>query len=161
MSYKRPTFQTTWQKFIEIQADGTLAAVGKKIGGKVEENIELGLTDPKAGFTNACAIRMSYCLNHAGVRITRGMWKTVSGADGRQYIYRVADLIRFLKHAFGAPDKTVKSPTMADFADMQGILVFGVEWMDATGHATLWNGRACSDHCHFPIAKEASIWLLD
>jgi len=161
MSYPKPPFQTTWQKFIEIYDDGSLAAVGKKIGGKVEENIELGFADPKAGFTNACAIRMSYCLNHAGLRVTRGVWKTVSGKDGKQYIYRVADLIRFLKHAFGDPDKTVRSPKMDDFAGMQGILVFGVEWMDATGHVTLWNGRACSDRCHFPIAREASIWLLD
>ena len=34
-------------------------------------------------------------------------------------------------------------------------------WSDASGHATLWNGNTCSDHCYFPMSSEASIWLLN
>ena len=160
MAFPRPLFQIMWQHFIVIYDDGSVSSVGKKIGGKVQENIELGVKDPKAGFTNACGIRMSYSLNNSGVNIPRGIWKTVSGGDKRQYIYRVADLIKFLTQTFGKPDKTVKNPTPSDFAGMKGILLFGVQWSDATGHATLWNGDSCSDHCHFPVAVEASIWLL-
>lgn len=80
---------------------------------------------------------MSYALNNSGVNVPRGVWKTVSGGDRRQYIYRVADLITFLNHAFGKPDKTVKNPKASDFAGMKGVLVFAVQWSDATGHATL------------------------
>jgi hypothetical protein len=156
----RPSFQAMWHQFLIIHGDGKLSSVGNKIGGKVQENIEMGLKDPKAGFRNACAIRMSYSLNNSGITIPKGEWKTVSGDDKRQYIYRVADLIKFLNHRFGEPDKTIRSPKPSDFAGLKGILVFGVQWSDATGHATLWDGGTCSDHCHFPIAAEASIWLL-
>ncbi|MDB5800364.1 MAG: hypothetical protein JWL63_1303 [Rhodocyclales bacterium] len=156
----RPYFSIMWTNFVSIYGDGTVAIVGKKIGGKVEENIELGIKDPKAGFTNACAIRMSYSLNNSSVPITRGAWSTVSGGDKKWYIYRVKDLLSFLRHSFGRPDKTVKNPKSGDFAKLKGILVFNVPWGDASGHATLWDGGTCSDHCHFPIATEASIWLL-
>lgn len=120
----------------------------------------MGAKDPKAGFTNACAIRMSYSLNNSGFLIQKGIWKTVSGGDKKQYIYRVSDLLKYLTSTFGKPDKTVKSPKPSDFAGVKGILVFGVQWSDATGHATLWNGSTCSDHCYFPVATEASTWLL-
>ncbi len=156
----RPSFQMMRHQFQIIYGDGKIASVGDKIGGKVQENIEMGLKDPKAGFKNACAIRMSYSLNNSGFSIPSGTWKTVSGSDKKQYIYRVSDLIKFLKQRFGRPDKTVKNPKRSDFAGMKGILVFGVRWSDATGHATLWDGNTCSDHCHFPVAMEASIWLL-
>ena len=96
MAFPRPPFQIMWQHFVVIYGDGSVPSVGKKIGGKVQENIELGVKDPKAGFTNACGIRMSYSLNNSGVNIPRGIWKTVSGGDKRQYIYRVADLIKLL-----------------------------------------------------------------
>ncbi|WP_275556011.1 T6SS effector amidase Tae4 family protein [Mixta sp. Marseille-Q2659] len=37
---------------------------------------------------------------------------------------------------------------------MNGILIFTVNsWSDASGHATLWNGYTCSDHCYFPLAN--------
>ena len=62
---------------------------------------------------------------------------------------------------YGQPDKTVVNPTVHDFKGLNGILVFNVNgWNDASGHVTLWNGSACSDHCYFPLANEASIWIL-
>ena len=160
MSYPRPYFLTIWGEFATIYGDGKVTSVGAKIGGKVQENIDLGAKDPKLGFTNACAIRMSYSLNYSSVTVSRGTWNTVSGADGKWYIYRVTDLVSFLKHSFGKPDKTVKNPKPRDFSGMRGIIVFDVQWNDATGHATLWDGSTCSDHCYFPVAFEASIWLL-
>lgn len=155
----RPVFLQAWQNFSDINVSVSL--VGKKIGGNVGLNINLGEQDPEQGFTNACAIRMSYTLNYSGAKIERGMWKTVSGADRFWYIYRVKDLIAYLKYKFGAPDKIVKNPKVNDFLGLTGILVFTVDsWNDASGHATLWNGSVCSDHCYFPQATEASIWLL-
>lgn len=149
-----------WSAFKVIYGDGTLPSVGDRIGGKVKENIDMGQRDPRAGFRNGCAIRMSYSLNKSGVVIPRGVWSTVSGGDGKQYIYRLADLARFLAHRFGSADKTVRSPKPGDFAGLKGILIFGVRWSDATGHATMWDGGTCSDHCYFPVAAEASIWEL-
>ena len=157
----RPSFAAAWLQFSTIYGDGTVAFVGKKIGGKVGQNIALGTTDPNAGFTNACAIRMSYTLNYSGAPVVGGQWSTVSGADKRQYIYRVRDLLTYFRQAFGKADKTIKNLKPTDFAGLRGILVFSVSgWHDASGHATLWDGRTCSDHCYFPVAAEASLWLL-
>jgi len=158
----KPSFLTIWSKFIEIYGDGKITSVGEKIGGKVEENIKLGITDPDSGFTNACAIRMSYALNYSGVTITRGSWKTVSGADKKWYIYRVQDLRTFLANSFGKPDEVKRSPNPSDFAKRKGIIVFNVSgWSDASGHVSLWDGNKCSDTCHFPIATEVSLWSLE
>jgi hypothetical protein len=155
----RPSLSALWLNFNAIDVD--VASVGKVIGGKVGENILLGQTDPRSGFTNACAIRMSYCLNRSGVRITRGAWSTVSGGDKFWYIFRVRDMLAFLKHAFGKPNTTIQAPSADDFKNIKGILVFSVPFSDASGHITLWNGSICADHGYFDRATEASIWTLD
>ena len=160
MSTPRPKFLSIWGSFKSVYADGKVTSVGNKIGGKVKQNIDLGVTDPTLGFTNACALRMSYALNYSGMSIPRGNWKTVSGADNKWYIYRVKDLLTYINHSLGKPDKVIKNPKPQDFSGLQGILIFNVSWSDATGHATLWDGQTCSDHCYFPEAQEASIWIL-
>ncbi len=155
----RPGFLQAWHRFSEVNI--SVAEVGKKIGGNVGTNISLGEQDPTQGFTNACAIRMSYTLNYSSSKVERGPWKTVSGGDKNWYIFRVRDLIIYLHEKYGKPDKTIKNPTVKDFQGVNGILVFTVNgWSDASGHATLWNGTTCSDHCYFPVSSEASIWLL-
>lgn len=68
--------------------------------------------------------------------------------------------MKYLKGHFGKPDKVIKKPKASDFKGVKGILVFTVNWRDATGHVTLWNGNVCSDTCHFPVASEASLWIL-
>ncbi len=160
MPVTRPSFSPMWVNFITIYGKGDIVDVGNMIGEKVKQNIDLGVKDPKLGFTNACAIRMSYALNNSGVIVSRGIWSTVSGKNKKWYIYRVRDLIKFLSHSFGPPDKTAKNPQPKDFNGEKGLLVFSVNWSDATGHATLWNGNTCSDRCHFPVASEVSIWTL-
>ena len=161
MQTGRPLFATMWKNFNTVYGNGSLANVGATIGGKVEANIRLGATNPSLGFTNGCAIRMSYSLNHSGVFITNGEWKTSSGSDGRRYIFRVRDLRKFLMQRFGNPDHTSATPSPTVFSGMKGILVFTVDWADASGHATLWDGTMCADHCYFPEASEASLWLLN
>ncbi|MDR7343364.1 hypothetical protein J2X14_001776 [Pantoea alhagi] len=155
----RPLFLQAWNRYSEINV--SVSKVGEKIGGNVGLNIALGEKDPNQGFTNACAIRMSYVLNYTGSKINRGAWKTVSGKDKNWYIFRVRDFLKYMYEVYGQPDKTVVNPTVHDFKGLNGILVFNVNgWNDASGHVTLWNGSACSDHCYFPLANEASIWIL-
>jgi hypothetical protein len=148
------------ENFKRVYGDGSLTNVANVIGGKVAININMGIKEPSIGFTNGCAIRMSYALNYSDNLVIRGKWATVSGADKKWYIYRVKDLLNYLTQHFGKPDIIVKKPKAQNFANMQGIIVFKVDWDDATGHASLWNGENCSDHCYFEKASEASIWLL-
>jgi len=143
--------------------------VGKKIGGHVEANINI--PPEQGGFANACPIRMSYVLNNSGFPIQKSpQYAMVSGGDKKWYLYRVAEMMKYLENTFGPPDKTVKgAPAESDFAGMQGIVVVrGQGWVDAVGHITLWNGNICSDNCHLTanpdngrfIPDTASIWIL-
>jgi hypothetical protein len=160
----RPSFNSAWSAFMAVSLP--VAAVGKKIGGNVEKNTALSI----GGFENACPIRMSYVLNMTGFPIHKSFqYAMVSGADHRQYIYRVGDIMSYLERTFGKPDKTVKSPKPSDFTNMKGIIVVkGHGWGNAKGHVTLWNGTKCSDNCHLmhdpdngPFVPEtASIWIL-
>lgn len=159
---RRPSFSSAWSAFADVRIP--VAEVGKKIGGKVQVNIEANI------FQNACPIRMSYVLNKTGFPIARSSgYASVSGADMMQYLYRVNDMMGYLEQRFGKPDKTASSPTPSDFSAMKGIIVVkGHGWANARGHVTLWNGYQCSDSCHLmhdpdngPFVPEtASLWVL-
>ncbi|MCT4700603.1 type VI secretion system amidase effector protein Tae4 [Enterobacteriaceae bacterium H20N1] len=144
----RPSFISMWQHFSTVNQN--VPAVGKIIGGKVEENINSHI------FENACAIRMSYALSYSGINIPRSnRWSTSSGKDKKWYIYRVSDMIKFLTFRFGNADIT------SNFSDAKGILLFNVTgWSDATGHLTLWDGNSCSDKCYFPQSSGVQLWTL-
>lgn len=158
----RPSFAGAWSAFSAVR--GSVAEVGKLIGGRVKENIDSGV------FQNACPIRMSYVLNQTGfpVRHSPGC-ATVSGGDGKQYIFRANDMMSYLERAFGRPDRTIGSPEESDFRDLKGIIVVkGHGWSNARGHATLWNGSLRSDTCHLLrdpdnglfVPETASLWAL-
>lgn len=161
MSAVRPLFGAAWARFAEVNVP--VAEVGKKIGGKVEYNIESG------DFQNACPIRMSYVLNYTGVPVPRIGYAVVSGGDGKWYMYRVNDMMAFLERTFGAPDKKAKTPKTTDFSGLRGLIVVkGNGWDNARGHVTLWNGAFCSDTCHLMADPDngsftpevASLWRL-
>lgn len=94
---------------------------------------------------------MSYILGEAGMVIPRIPEQTVSGRDNRQYFFRVRDLIRFLEQRWGKAEGVKYPPsTGGPLAGRQGVILFEVSgWSDAQGHATLFNGRTCYDHCYF------------
>lgn len=162
----RPSFATAWSASQRIYEPlNTSAKVAEMIGGYVEFNINN--PDPEQQWTNTCAVRMSYILNEAGLVIPTITRETVSGADKRQYFYRVKNLIKFLERRWGRPE-IVKYPTSADaLAGRKGLILFEISgWSDAQGHATLFNGRLCYDHCYFnqPEAAyhtdKANFWSL-
>ena len=159
---EKPYIEDAWKSFNEVYNDvgKTVAGVGTKIGGKVNYNIN-EVPKGQGRFENACAIRMSYVLNQNGVKIPFISGQTVSGRTGDWYIFKVGTMTSYLKKVFGNPDLTFKDPQEISFSDKKGILVFDVDqWIDASGHATIWNGNTCSDKCYFPIAKEAYLWEL-
>jgi len=87
---------------------------------------------------------MSYDLNASGLTIPKGKG-TVSGADGKQYYLRVADLQKFLTGALGKP-QVLPGGSFTGPSGSTGIISFNVaHWGDASGHFTLWNGRGVAD----------------
>ena len=162
----RPSFNKCWNLFKKVNV--SVASVGTLIGGKVETNIKLGAN---GGFENACPIRLSYILNYAGTKLPgpkRG-YAVVSGQDGKWYMYRVPDMIRFLERTWGKANKISKNAKPTDFSTARGIIsVQGTGWNNATGHVTLWNGNRCLDSCHLAqdpdngtfVPTLAKLWTL-
>ena len=166
-SSKRPSFVRAWSAFQEVNVP--VKEVGEKIGGYVKINIDI--PEEQGGFANACPIRMSYVLNSSGIPIPRSdSYKSVSGADGHQYIYRVPDFIKHMISTFGKPDVEVhRRPFRKDFEEYKGILIVrGSGWGNASGHITIWNGITCSDSCHLGYDPDngtfnpnyAALWIL-
>jgi hypothetical protein len=67
----------------------------------------------------------------------------------------------------GANNSGKSPPNGGELSGKKGVVLFEVRgWDDAAGHATLWNGRQCYDHCYFnePGANyrtdRASFWVL-
>lgn len=157
-------FDTLWKNYpVGLDAE----AVYKLIGGKV---YDLYLTNPN-GYANACALRLSKSFNYGGLPLTKstsGYKET--GSDGKYYLFRVKDMINYVKLKLGRPTAT-KKPSDLDyttyFTSKQGVLIFKVSgWGDATGHVTLWDGSRCGDHCYFthpnPNVKtvEVNFWEI-
>lgn len=146
----RPSFTLAWaasQRIYDPANSGE--KVAKVIGGYVEKNILN--PDPVQRWNNTCAVRMSYILNEVGLIIPSMPGKTVSGADKRQYFFRVKNLITFLEQRWGKAE-IVKYPSSngGALAGKKGLILFEVTgWQDAQGHATLFNGNMCYDHCYF------------
>jgi hypothetical protein len=53
---------------------------------------------------------MSYALNALGIDVSHAQGRRVSGADERQYLFRVTDMHAFLVGSFGPPDESVENP---------------------------------------------------
>ena len=110
------------------------------IGGKVLLNAQSGI------FNNSCAIRLSHALNKTGELIPYINEQTSSGKNPPKwwYIYRVKQMKSYLTQKYGAPvvykrrDKFVKCAP-------KGILLLEAVWSDASGHATLWDGKNTID----------------
>lgn len=146
----RPSFSSAWAASMRIYDPVTPSErVAKIIGGYVEKNINN--PDPTQRWVNTYAVCMCYILNKSGLLIPKITGQTVSGANRQQYFYRVKDLIRFLQSKWGNPEVEKYPPSNGSLlSGKKGMILFEVSgWSDANGHATLFNGMKCYDHCYF------------
>jgi len=146
----RPSFATAWTASQKIYSPVNSAArVASVIGGSVARNVNA--SEARVRWENTCAVRMSYILNQSGMHIPHIVGKTVSGDDKRWYFYRVRELIAFLTRQWGKPEVVAYPPSGGGaLAGKRGVILFEVSgWSDAGGHATLFDGQTCYDHCYF------------
>lgn len=126
------------------------------------------IRDKRNPWKNTCAVRMSYILNQSGLFIPPTTDKTKKGGDERNYFYRVKDVIEFLKRRWGAPEIVAYPPAGGgSMVGKKGVVLFEVRgWTDASGHATLFDGTTCYDHCYFNEpgvayqTTKANFWAL-
>ena len=143
----RPEFEALWRAYSEVGMKD-YQQVYDLVGGNVAE---LRQARP-ADYTNACALRMSRGFNYGGDVIPKGTIiqgtniYRAKGADGLPYILRVNDVINFVRHNWGAPDKTLAPSEHDQLNGLKGLIVIEVQgWSDASGHVTLWDGVATGD----------------
>jgi hypothetical protein len=163
----RPSFNSAWAAAQRIfDPRDPSARVAQVVGGAVARNIN---APPPQNWKNTCAVRISFVLNETGLPVPALARKTVSGGDKRNYFYRVKDVIEFLHRRWGKPDSVLQYPpsNASALVGKRGLILFQVSgWGDASGHATLWNGSVCYDHCYFnePGANyrtdRANFWRL-
>jgi hypothetical protein len=119
------------------------------IGGKVAQNGNNGF------FRNSCAVRMSYALNRSGSKIPYIPGKTVSGANGDWYLFRVADLQNYLNNILGPPQQFSPQNWQSGIGNQTGIVEFLNNFSDATGHFDLYNGDTTIDGEDYSVIPSA------
>ena len=124
-------------------------------------------------YANACALRVSFSLNMAGMhipasvsvlpvtkiggkRILRGGVEYIPDGDKYYYIYSVENLISFLEYTWGKADKLIyvsKGDSQLELLrkmNKKGVIIFYISgYSDATGHATIWDGEKCLDNSSY------------
>jgi RHS repeat-associated protein len=150
----RPSFADLWKKYPTPQTYPTRPQSGRQtiwdlIGGKVALNNKNGI------FNNSCTIRMSDALNKSGCQIPYVKGKTVSGANGDWYFFRLADLSAYLQSEWGSPQVLSPGDWKAALAGQNGIIQYEIRWQDATGHMSLWNGAANVDGPQYDYSDAA------
>ena len=147
-----PKFSNLSSNFLNV-AKLTAEDVCKLIGGKVLQNYQ---NTPE--FKNACAIRLSYAFNKiAGHKIPYTNNKTVSGSDNNWYIYRVTDMVNYLKDNYGNPIST----TTDKIRGRHGIIWQSeCGWGDASGHLDVWDNNNSLNH-FYNECQDVYFWEIN
>jgi hypothetical protein len=147
----KSNFQMMWDAFPDHTKYPTLRSLFTFIGGSLTKNID----SPGFGESgNTCAVRMSRALNYATLPIAAKLVKklsieTMTGDDGKLYIFRVREMRTYLKSTLGGTPSTVTKGFDTAFVKKKGIVAFDVDgWSDASGHLTLWDGSAFREPVH-------------
>lgn len=156
MPKKLTGFERMWNAYPAPK--GEAADAKKMIGGDADA----------AWLTNTCVIRVSRSMNYGGHPVPRGFTglSTVRGADGMRYAYRVEEFRKFMLYSYGPPsfseDRDPPSAVVpASFQGQTGIICFRVkDWVDATGHFDLWDGKSCRHHEYFNKAYSVLLWKV-
>jgi hypothetical protein len=141
----QPNFKMMWKAFPDHEKYPMLRDLHMFIGGRLAKNIDV----PGFGANgNTCAARMSRALNYGNMPISPKLTKslgisTLTGTDGKLYIFRVRDMKKYLASAMGVTPQKVAKDFDKAFLGKQGIVAFEVSgWSDASGHVALWDGTA-------------------
>ena len=141
-------------KNFSVVKDKTAHEVCEFIGGKVKIN----------DFTNCCAVRLSYAFNKSGLKIPYIQNETVSGEQKPNeskewYIFRVRVFKKYLDEKY--TKITTNKKSLDEFKGKTGIIVFDVNWSDATGHVDLFDGNKVEGHDYTADSNSISLYLIN
>jgi hypothetical protein len=139
----KPSFDLMWLNFPDHKKYPTLRDLHTYIGGALAKNITSAGFGPNG---NTCAARLSRALNYGNMPISGKLTKslgisTLTGGDGKLYIFRVRDMKKYLSNALGVSPLRITSGFENAFPARRGLVSFDVGgWSDASGHVALWDG---------------------
>ncbi|MBQ7194674.1 MAG: hypothetical protein IJS07_03460, partial [Bacteroidales bacterium] len=154
---QRPSFEDLLLHYPLDENGNELASdkVYEYIGGNVLKAHENNPRD----FRNACALRVSTALNGSGVDLPNIPLKTLRGANGKYYFYRVEDLNNWLRQNYNQPDITTRN--FSSLQGNQGIYIMRASYPNefgAWGHATLYDMNKTIGHSFYG-AKTYEMYL--
>ena len=98
-------------------------------------------------YQNTCAIRLSHALNEAGHPIPKKYKQAIDG-KGRNIVLNVSKFNEYMKETFGEYTWAISKQPKENFplsdipSQYKGIIVYHVDFGDATGHFDMWTGSA-------------------
>ena len=109
--------------------------LAKQVGGTVYTEIDKHILR-KGEKLNACALRLSYAMNKAGVKIPNLPGLSLEGADGQYYIVNAEKMYDYLKHRY--------SGNIRKFAHQKNVpygipYINGGYFTNASGHVDIVN----------------------
>lgn len=140
----KPDFTLMWENFPDHERYPDLTALHKFVGGTLAKNIDVPGFGPNG---NTCAVRMSRALNYGGAPVSAEVVRsaglnTMTGGDGKLYLFRVRELRTYLERTISATPEVVSGDFGHAFPGRRGIVAYEVKgWSDASGHFALWNGE--------------------
>lgn len=183
-AFPRPKFDDVWNNFHkrpDYRPD--LKHISEIIGGRVLDNALSTQAQPirkPAGsligtWVNFCAIRLSYALNQSGARIpfingnVSSSGLAQNGGAKPWHFRLLTDLVPFLEREWGKPDIDVSMARGAfkgqEIQGEKGLLILDVDWSDATGHGTFWDGKKTVEYPkveddYFKLTVRVRLWKL-
>ena len=129
----------------------TVASIYAALGGDIAYYAK---TQPQF-YQNACAARLSYAFNKAGIKIPRNKW-TQQGKGKLNYFLKASDMARWMKRRWGAPTLVTKVKQLTTgFTTQTG---FG---HNISGHVSvMYKGNDCTNviEKYFSQGATTSIW---
>ena len=140
----QPNFNMMWNAYPAHDRYPNLLSLHTFIGGALQKNIHVSGFSPNG---NTCAVRLSRALNYGAMPISATIVKrlkiqTLTGNDGKLYIYRVQELKAYLKEALAVSPVKVSADFDHAFLGKRGIVAMDIiGWRGASGHLALWDGK--------------------
>lgn len=119
-------------------------------------------------YGNTCAVRLSVAHYRAGRSIPAKYKEAIDG-DGNAIILKVSTFKKFAIEAYGSSDWGMSKPEGSDVSadhlpKVPGIIVYHVDWKNATGHFDLWTGEQFIGTGDFDDIKQGfslAMWFLN
>lgn len=130
-----------------------------RLGGEWPQRVD------DANYQNTCAVRMSVALKAVGVAIPAALREAMEG-NGSPLVLKVKTMEKLVSQTFGGFywGMTKVPGTPVQIPRKTGIIVYHVQWKDASGHFDLWTGDdfvGAGNFANVADGFDIALWSID